>query len=137
DYRYKVFSSIPYNITAAILSKLMYADNSPEDIYIILQKEAAEKYAGRPYSTESMRSLLLKPYFDFKIIRNLKRTDFIPVPNVDSVFLHIIKRENILISIDKEDLYYDFISYIFSNSGKDVKYRCKNIFYYKDRKRVI
>lgn len=136
DYRYKVFSSIPYNITAAILSKLMYVDNSPEDIYIILQKEAAEKYAGRPYSTESMRSLLLKPYFDFKIIRNLKRTDFIPVPNVDSVFLHIIKRENILISIDKEDLYYDFISYIFSNSGKDVKSRCKHIFSYKQIKRL-
>lgn len=33
EYKYKVFSSIPYNITAAILSKLTSAENPPEDIY--------------------------------------------------------------------------------------------------------
>lgn len=38
-----------------------------------------------------MRSLLLKPYFDFKIIRDLKRTNFNPVLSVDSVFMHIKK----------------------------------------------
>ncbi|MGI6702422.1 MAG: rRNA adenine N-6-methyltransferase family protein, partial [Clostridia bacterium] len=47
EYKYKVFSSIPYNITAAILSKLTSNANPPEEIYIVLQKEAAEKYAGK------------------------------------------------------------------------------------------
>jgi len=136
EYKYKIFSSIPYNITAAILSKLTFADNPPEDIYIVLQKEAAEKYAGKPNGGESMRSLLLKPYFDFEIIRNLKRTDFTPVPSVDSVFLHIGKRENTLIRKDKEDLYSDFIAYIFNNAGNDIKSRCKYIFSYKQIKRL-
>lgn len=135
-YKYKIFSSIPYNITAAIISKLTFADNPPEDIYIILQKEAAEKYAGKPYGGESMRSLLLKPYFNFVIIRNLKRTDFTPAPNVDSIFLHIEKREDILIRKDKEDLYSDFIAYIFSNTGNDIKSRCKYIFSYKQIKQL-
>ena len=136
EYRYKIFSNIPYNITSAILSKLIFADNPPDDIYIILQKEAAEKYAGKPYDGESMRSLLLKPYFDFEIIRNLKRTDFNPVTSVDSVFLQIKKRENRLIRKDKGNLYSDFIAYIFSNTGKDMKLRCKHIFSYKQIKRL-
>ena len=136
EYRYKIFSNIPYNITSAILSKLIFADNPPDDIYIILQKEAAEKYAGKPYGGESMRSLLLKPYFDFEIIRNLKRTDFNPVTSVDSVFLQIKKRENRLIRKDKGNLYSDFIAYIFSNTGKDMKLRCKHIFSYKQIKRL-
>ena len=136
QYKYKVFSNIPYNITAAILSKLTFADNPPDDIYIILQKEAAEKYAGKPYGGESMRSLLLKPYYKFEIIRNLKRTDFTPVPSVDSVFLHVGKRENTLVRKDKEDLYSDFIAYIFSNTGDDIKSRCKHIFSYRQFKRL-
>ena len=136
EYKYKIFSSIPYNITAAILSKLTSFINPPEDMYIIVQEEAARKYAGKPYNRESMRSLLLKPYFDFKIIRKLKKTDFIPVPQVNSVFLHIQRRKNILIKQDKTKLYYDFISYIFSKSGKDMKMRCKDIFSYKQLKRL-
>ncbi len=136
EHSYKVFSSIPYNITAAILSKLTSSYNSPEDIYIILQKEAALKYAGNPYNRESMRSLLLKPYFDFRIIRSLERADFNPIPNVDSVFMHIKKRENLLIEQDQEKLYYDFIAYIFNHIGKDMKARCKDIFSYNQIKRL-
>lgn len=136
EYKYKFFSSIPYNITAAILSKLTSNANPPEEIYIVLQKEAAEKYAGKPYNRESMQSLLLKPYFDFEIIRELKRTDFNPVPSVDSVFLHIKKRKRPLISHDKKKLYYDFISYVFSNSGQNMKSKCKHIFSYKQIKRL-
>ena len=136
EYKYKVFSSIPYNITAAILSKLTSNANPPEEIYIVLQKEAAEKYAGKPYNRESMQSLLLKPYFNFEIIRDLKRTDFNPVPSVDSVFMRIKKRENILVKKDMKDLYSDFIAYIFSNIGKDMRTRCKYIFSYKQIKRL-
>ena len=136
EYKYKVFSNIPYNITAAILSKLTSDGNPPEDIYIVLQMAAAKKYAGKPYNGESMQSLLLKPYFDFEIIRDLKRTDFNPVPSVDSVFMHIKKRENKLVTKDRKDLYSDFIAYIFSNIGKDMKTRCKYIFSYKQIKRL-
>ncbi|WFA09299.1 23S ribosomal RNA methyltransferase Erm [Tissierella sp. Yu-01] len=134
--KFKIFSNIPYNITAAILSKLTTFSNPPDDIYIILQEEAAKKYAGMPFNKEGMRSLLLKPYFSFNIIKNLKRNDFIPISSVDSVFLHIKRRKNILIRQDKEDLYADFIVYIFSNAGKDMKTRLKHIFSYKQIKRL-
>lgn len=62
--------------------------------------------------------------------------DLNPVPGVDSVFMHIKKRENVLVKKDREDLYLDFIAYIFSNIGKDLKTRCKYIFSYKQLERL-
>ena len=46
--KYKVFSSIPYNITAAILSKLTSSSNPPEDAYLIIQEEAARNMLEAP-----------------------------------------------------------------------------------------
>lgn len=56
------------------------------------------------------------------------------MPEVDSVFFHIQKRKDILIKEDKAKLDYDFISFIFSKNGKDMKERCKDIFSYKQLK---
>lgn len=134
--KYKVFSSIPYNITAEILSRLTSVSNIPENSYIILQEEAARKYAGDPYNKESMRSLLLKPYFDFKIIYRLKNTDFTPVPKVNSVMLHIEKRSNALVESQETDLYKDFISYIFKMKGRNLRERLKYIFSNEQLKRL-
>jgi len=133
--KYKVFSSIPYNITSAILSKLTSSYNPPEDAYLIVQEEAARKYAGSPYNKESMRSLLLKPYFDLEIICKLKRTDFKPVPSVNSLLLHIRKRKNAQINKSQTDLYRDFIAYIFKRNG-NMRERCEYIFSYKQLKRL-
>lgn len=46
--KYKVFSNIPYNITAAILSKLTSSSNPPEDAYLIIQEEAARNMLEAP-----------------------------------------------------------------------------------------
>ena len=55
---YKVFSNIPFNLTAEIIIKLLGASNPPNDMFIIMQYEAALKYSGEPYYAESMRSLM-------------------------------------------------------------------------------
>ncbi|MBS4536288.1 23S ribosomal RNA methyltransferase Erm [Clostridium sp. D2Q-14] len=134
--KYKIFSSIPYNITAQILSKITSRDNPPEETYLIIQKEAAQKYAGFPYNNECLRSLMIKPYFELSIVYGLKKTDFIPVPNVDSVLLKIKKRQEYLINREYLIEYSDFISYIFSQQGKDLKKRLKKIFTHKQFKKL-
>ncbi|WP_202710339.1 23S ribosomal RNA methyltransferase Erm [Sporosalibacterium faouarense] len=129
--KYKIFSSIPYNITAQILSKIFSAGNPPAEAYLIIQKEAAQKYAGFPYSCECFRSLSIKPYFELSIIYELERREFTPVPNVDSVFLRIKKRKECLLEKKDAIKYSDFISYAFSRHGKELQKRFKKIFTYK------
>src|SRR3989344_657166 len=48
SYSYKVFSNIPFNYTSRIINKLFLSDRPPEAAYLIMQKEAAEKFAGIP-----------------------------------------------------------------------------------------
>jgi|SRR5690554_6912306 len=133
---YKVFASIPFNITAEIIKKLTKISSAPQDSFLIIQKEAAWKYAGRPYYKESLRSLLLKPYFEFKIIYRLKRTDFRPIPDVDVVLLHIKKRRELLLKEGEGRLYQDFIAYIFNQNNKGLKNKSKKIFTYRQLKRL-
>ena len=125
---YKVFSSIPFNLTAQIINKLVFSPSPPEDVYLIMQKEAAVKYAGNPYGRECMRSLLLKPFFKTEIMHCFKNTDFYPVPGVSVVLLYIGKRKIPLVEQSQSHEYNDFIAYAFSRAGKDLKERLGKIF---------
>ncbi|MGH2544062.1 MAG: rRNA adenine N(6)-methyltransferase family protein, partial [Ardenticatenaceae bacterium] len=69
---YKVFANIPYNQTAAIIRKLVGAPTPPEDAYLIVQLEAAKRFAGGPYAQETLASLLLKPWWHVEIARRLR-----------------------------------------------------------------
>lgn len=110
---YKVFSNIPFSLTADILGKLTQAKNPPQDAYLIIQKEAAIKYAGLPYGKERLTSLILKPWFELKILHQFKPTDFSPVPGVDIVLFQIKKREKFLITSKAAQLYKNFVAYAF------------------------
>ena len=100
DAEYKIFANIPYNLTAEIVRKILYVPPVPQEAYLIMQKEAAQKFSGTPHETQF--SLLAKPLFDIQIIRELRRTDFDPVPHVHSVLLRIKKRSCPL--LQKEDI---------------------------------
>ncbi|HET8845663.1 MAG TPA: rRNA adenine N(6)-methyltransferase family protein, partial [Ktedonobacteraceae bacterium] len=64
--RYKVFANIPFNITSEIVTRLTTAPVPPDDTYLIMQREAAERFLGEP--RESLYGLLLKPCFELKLL---------------------------------------------------------------------
>lgn len=109
NYPYKTFSNIPFRITSDIIRKLLRSPNPPLDSYLILQKEAAAKWAG-----DSLVSLLLQPWFRFTILRELQRTDFVPVPRVDVVLMRIEKRARPLIEEQYRKTFEDWLTYVFS-----------------------
>jgi len=125
---YKVFSNIPFNLTADILERLTSVVNPPQDSYLIVQEDAAKKYAGSPYGEERLRSLMLKPRFELVITYRFKSTDFYPVPRVNIVMLRIQKRRQCLLSPKDMNAYGDFVAYAFGQHGKNLKERLKRIF---------
>lgn len=131
---YKIFANIPYNITANIVRKILYATPAPSEAYLILQKEAAKKFSGCP--NETLFSVLAKPFFEFRIVSCLKRTDFAPVPTVDSVLLHIKRRARQLLQREDESLYRDFVSYGFQRWKRNLRIAFKHFFTYKQWKRL-
>lgn len=135
DHMYKVFSNIPFVRTAGIVNRLVFNKNPPEDAYLIIQKEAAEKYAGVPRDT--LVSLLIKPLFWVDIIYHFKRHDFFPVPSVDIVLIQFEKRKCRLVSEADYGLYKDFIVFCREGRSRTITGALKNIFRYSRLKHVM
>ena len=131
---YKIFANIPYNITADIVRKILYTSPVPDEAYLVMQKEAAQKFSGTPKETQF--SILAKPMFELRIIRKLRRTDFEPVPHVDSVLLRIKKRPSPLVQKEDVSLYRSFIYYGFGRWKHNLKLIFKPIFTYPQWKHV-
>lgn len=110
---YKVFANIPFNLTAAIVGKLTATACPPEDAYLCMQKEAAEMFLGE--ARESLRSLLLKPWFEMAIVHHFQRQDFMPAPRVDVVMLRLRKRGPPLIQHTDKQCFRDFLVHGFTS----------------------
>jgi 23S rRNA (adenine-N6)-dimethyltransferase len=133
---YRILANIPFNITSDILSHITDAPHAPVDAYLLMQEEAARKYAGQPYRAESLKSLLLKPRFESTLQYRFAETDFVPIPQVRAVLLHFHRRTIPLLNACDYQRYRDFLCYIFSQSGRDVGERLQSIFTYTQLKRL-
>lgn len=123
---YKVFANIPFNSTSAIVTRLTTAEYPPEDAYLTMQKEAAEMLLGKPH--ESLRTILLKPWFEMTIVHNFKRRDFIPAPRVDVVMLRLRKRGPPLVRSADKQPFRDFVTHIFTAWQPTLKATLKSMF---------
>lgn len=131
---YKVFSNIPFNLTSNLIAHLTHAHNPPAEAYLVVQKEAARVYTGCPKNT--LRSVLLQPWFEMEITHQFQRADFTPRPHVDTVLLHLHKRSQPLVTHHESQLYRDFVVYGFTAWNSAVETTLKQIFSYHQLKRI-
>lgn len=131
---YKLFGNIPFNITSDIMRKILYSTDPPTDSYLLMQREAAERFSGGSITTQL--SVLTRPWFDYYTIRKINRKEFNPVPNVDIVLLQIKKRSIPLIASAHSTLYKKFVKYGFGIPKKDLKLTYKKIFTHEQWKRL-
>lgn len=114
SYPYKVFSNIPFNITSTVIKRLTESEQLQE-AYLIVQKEAAKKFIGKPYDTaNSQMAVLIKPFFNLGIVYEFSKDDFTPRPNVDIALLKINKNSNPEVEMQNKSIYQDFVVYAFN-----------------------
>lgn len=128
---YKIFASIPFNITAEIVRKILYTHPRPAEVFLIMQREPARKFAGLP--RETLFSLLAKPEWEFRILCDLKRTAFRPMPDVDSVFLRMRSRKS---QFSDQREYRRFVNHGFRAWKRDLRRAFANVFTYTQWKRL-
>ncbi len=112
---YKVFSNIPFHLSSPILRKLTESDHSPEAIYLVVQKQFANKLLPDSDRFTGQLGMMIGPLFAVRIRKRLKRTDFWPHPNVDTVFVELIRRDEPLIDATQMHTYRHFIEGCFSD----------------------
>lgn len=111
---YKILANIPFHISSAIVHKITNDKNPPVAAYLIVQKQFANKLLPDHKGFSSQLGMLLGPRFAIRIRKHLKRTDFWPHPNVDTVLLEIKAREVPLIPASQIPSYERFIKINFT-----------------------
>ncbi len=119
DREYLVFASPPFDRTADLVRRLTSADHAPRDAWLVLQREAAARFTGTPRTTLS--ALLIAPWFALDIVYRFDRSDFVPRPSVDAVFVRLHKRGPPLVPGQQSQLYRDFVVSCFTTRDATVR----------------
>lgn len=113
---YKIFANIPFSIEGKIVRKLIDSQNPPEDCYLVMREELAKRLVGIPKN--GLFAITHKPWFDFEIFHQFKRSDFIPKPQVESVMLRFIKRPYPLLPESEKLQFQRFVTNIFGGGRR-------------------
>ncbi len=91
---FHVIANIPYYLTTELTQKLLFSRLPMLSINMMVQREAAERLCAVPGDGGYCLLSLQRAYFAHaRILAEVDRTHFDPVPNVDSAFVALTMKE--------------------------------------------
>ncbi len=129
DYNYEklyVVANLPYYITTPIIIKLIEDKIDTDKIVVMVQKEVGDRFRAKP-GTKDYNSLTIfvNYFFNVRKIIDVSRNVFIPKPNVDSIVVEFIKKENKLPLKDSE-FFFEMVYDSFRQKRKTIKNNLKD-----------
>ena len=119
DKRIKVVANIPYYITTPIMFKLLESRNIVSEIYIMVQKEVAERICAKIGTKESSSITYMVSYYtEYLWDIYVDKTKFVPSPKVDSKVIALKFREKPYPEVKNEELYFEIIRSAFLHRRK-------------------
>ena len=116
-----IYGNIPYYVTSPILEKLFNNIAHIKSIYLVVQKEIADRILATPHSRNIGRlSLYVQYYTEPKRIFKIGKGCFHPSPQVESVFLKLDVLKKRKIQVGNEDLFFRVIKKAYSQRRKTV-----------------
>jgi len=114
---YKVVANIPYYLTSPLIRKFLEEKNPPKEIILMIQKEVAERICAK-VPDMNLLAVSVQFYADPKIIFNVSKNCFWPIPKVDSAIIKITPKsipDNI-----NPDLFFKVVKAGFSQPRKQI-----------------
>jgi 16S rRNA (adenine1518-N6/adenine1519-N6)-dimethyltransferase len=111
---YKVVANIPYYLTSILIRNLLEAKNTPKDIFLMIQKEVAERICSKPPQM-SILSVSVQYYANPKMLFKVSKGCFYPQPKIDSAFIQITPK-----GIKKNDSFFKIVKAGFSSPRKQL-----------------
>ena len=119
DKKIKVVANIPYYITTPIIFKLLESRNIVSEIYIMVQKEVAERICAKIGTKESSSITYMVSYYtEYLWDIYVDKTKFVPSPKVDSKVIALKFREKPYPEVKNEELYFEIIRSAFLHRRK-------------------
>jgi 16S rRNA (adenine1518-N6/adenine1519-N6)-dimethyltransferase len=113
---YRVVGNLPYYITSKIIRMFLELENSPSEMFFMVQREVAERICAQK-GEMSILSVSIQRYAKPEILFSVPARAFSPIPKVDSAFIKITIKEKIE-KTEKEKLFFRLVKMGFSARRK-------------------
>ncbi len=120
-----VIANLPYYITTPILIKIIEEEINVDKMVVMVQKEVGDRFKAKPNSKDyNSLSIYINYYFNVKKILDVSRNVFLPKPNVDSVVLEFVKKEQPYLK--NKELFFTLVRDSFKQKRKNLRNNLKN-----------
>ncbi|MFZ1250504.1 MAG: rRNA adenine dimethyltransferase family protein [Candidatus Microsaccharimonas sp.] len=116
---FKIFANIPFHLSSPIIHRFIDAHSSPKAAYLIVQKQFGRKLVATDTTHfTSQLGMIIGAEYHVKVIKNLRKEDFMPRPAVDTVCIELLKRDQPLVLKNRLKAYEKFTNECFSDPKK-------------------
>lgn len=132
----KVVANIPYYITSPIINKLIDNREYIDEIYIMVQKEVAERICAKSGKDRSVLTLAVEYFGEAEYLFTIPKEFFTPAPKVDSAFMSIkLYKDERYKNVVDEEKFFKYAKLAFGNKRKNLLNNFKSLGYSKDELR--
>lgn len=117
----KVVANLPYYITTPIIMKLLEEEYDIESITVMVQKEVGERLCGEAGNKEyGAVTIGVKYYSDAKIVINVPKDNFMPIPEVDSCVIRLDILDKPPVFLKDKKRFFRLVKNAFSQRRKTI-----------------
>ncbi len=113
-----VAGNIPYNLTGALIRKLLDHEPRPRRLSFVVQKEVAERWTAT--TGASLATVAVQVFAEARTVFTIPATAFTPPPRVDSALVVLEVREKPAVGVDDLDRFFRFVESIFQFRRKQL-----------------
>jgi 16S rRNA (adenine1518-N6/adenine1519-N6)-dimethyltransferase len=113
-----VAGNIPYNLTGALIRKLLDDPPRPRRLSLVVQKEVAERWTAS--SGASLATVAVQVFAEAQIAFTIPAAAFTPAPRVDSALVLLDVRERPAVDVDDLRAFFRFVESVFQGRRKQL-----------------
>jgi 16S rRNA (adenine1518-N6/adenine1519-N6)-dimethyltransferase len=113
-----VAGNIPYNLTGALIRKLLDEPPRPRRLSLVVQKEVAERWTAA--TGASLSTVAVQVFAEAKMLFTIPAAAFTPAPRVDSALVRLDVRERPAVEVDDFQSFFRFVETVFQGRRKQL-----------------
>jgi 16S rRNA (adenine1518-N6/adenine1519-N6)-dimethyltransferase len=119
--RARVVANLPYNISTAILQRLIEQRACLTELILMLQREVVERIMAQPATSErGFLSVFVQAYCEVESLFDVAPTAFLPVPKVWSTVVRLRPRSQLAFTYEDEAWLWRIVSAGFAQRRKTI-----------------
>jgi len=113
-----VAGNIPYNLTGALIRKLLDQPPRPRRLVLVVQREVAERWTAS--SGASLATVAVQVFATARLLFTIRASAFTPPPRVDSACVVLEVRERPAVDVPDLDAFFRLVEAVFQFRRKQL-----------------